>query len=174
MKTKTPKQINNILRTFRKNDKELYDNILQLADQMGIATKSAFQSPSKRKSEKIITESRKKQKEVQRFYERISKYYGTSYTDYQSRQKRRYEKYKQASVDAGKIPLKQRKWNAARKMINSLTAELFRHAIDSDSARDVIIIANDEFNVDEEKALSYLKREVGRLKNGKKPPDNPY
>lgn len=174
MKTKTSKQINDILNTFRKNDKEVYNNILQLADQMGIATKSAFQKPSRRKSEKIISESRKKQKEVQRFYERISKYYGTSYTDYQHRQKKKYEKYKQASVDAGKIPLKRKKWNDARKMISSLTTELFRYAVDSDSARDVVIIANDEFNVDEEKALSYLRREVDRLKNGKQPPSNPF
>lgn len=141
---------------------------------MGIATKSAFQTPSRRKSGKIISESRKKQKDAQRFYERISKYYGTSYTDYQNRQKHRYEKYKQTSVDAGKIPLKRKKWNDARKMINSLTTELFRYAIDSDSSRDIVIIANEKFNVDEEGALAYLSREVDRLKNGKQPPDNPY
>ena len=176
LKTKTPQQINKILDTFRKNDKEVYNNILQLADQMGVATKSAFKPSSKRTTQKIVTESKSKQKDVQRLYARISRDYGATYTEYKRRKKKRYERYKQSAVDAGQVPLKRKSWEESRSLMNNLTQRLFKFAIDSDEARDVVIVAENIFSSgDEETALNYLRRQVERFeKDARKAPDNPF
>lgn len=172
MKIKSPKQINRILQTFRKNDKEVYNNILMIADQMGIATKSAFLPASKRRTEKIINERAKKD-DIQRFYARVSRYYGHSYTAYTKRKEKRYERYKKATFEAGLVPLKRRDWIESRHLMGRYANELFKFAQDSNEARDVVIVAETLFERDEEGALNYLRRQVERMKKDYVP-DNPF
>ena len=46
MKKPSAKQLNKIIDTYRKNDRDAYNEIIMIADQMGIATKAAFKKSS--------------------------------------------------------------------------------------------------------------------------------
>ena len=65
MKKLSAKQINNIIDTYRKNDRDAYNEIIMIADQMGIATKSAFKKSSKVNKRIWISQAKKKEKKRQ-------------------------------------------------------------------------------------------------------------
>ena len=178
MKKLSAKQINNIIDTYRKNDRDAYNEIIMIADQMGIATKAAFKKSSEVNNRIWISQAKKNEKKRQELYEKISEMYGKTYTEYEKKLKVKYKKYRDEIRWQGEKPLPMKKYFKARKYINEMYSSLFR-AIDSDLARVILEVTEDKFyKGDDEGALNYLENQFKYYENkGVKfdnVPENPF
>lgn len=174
------KQLNKIIDTYRKNDRDAYNEIIMIADQMGIATKSAFKKSSEVNNRIWISQAKNKkiEKKRQELYEKISEMYAKTYTEYEKKLKVKYKKYRNDIRWQGEKPLPMKKYFKARKYINEMYSSLF-DAIDSDLARVVVEVTEDKFyKGDDEGALNYLENQFEYYKSkGKKfknVPQNPF
>ena len=172
------KQINNIIDTYRKNDRDAYNEIIMVADQMGIATKSAFKKSSQVNNRIWISQAKKNDKKRQELYNKISEMYGKTYTEYENKLKLKYKKYRDDIRWQGEKPLPMKKYFKARKYINEMYSSLF-DAIDSNSARTVLEVTEDKFyKGKDEDALNYLDNQFKYYENkGVKldnVPENPF
>ena len=172
------KQINNIIDTYRKNDRDAYNEIIMIADQMGIARKSAFKKSSEVNNRIWISQAKKNEKKRQELYSKISEMYGKTYTEYEKKLKVKYKKYRDEIRWQGENPLPMKKYFKARKYINEMYSSLF-NAIDSNSARTVLEVTEDKFyKGKDEEALNYLDNEFKYYENkGVKSdnvPQNPF
>lgn len=174
------KQINNIIDTYRKNDRDAYNEIIMIADQMGIATKAAFKKSSEANNRIWISQSKNKkiEKKRQELYEKISEMYAKTYTEYEKKLKLKYKKYRDKVRWQGEKPLPMKKYFKARKYINEMYSSLF-DAIDSDLARVVVEVTEDKFyKGDDEGALKYLENQFKHYEEkGAKfdnVPENPF
>ena len=155
------KQINNIIDTYRKNDRDAYNEIIMIADQMGIATKSAFKKSSQVNNRIWISQSKNKkiEKKRQELYEKISEMYEKTYTEYEKKLKLKYKKYRNDIRWQGEKPLSMKKYFKARKYINEMYSSLF-DAIDSNSARTILEVTEDKFyKGKDEEAIKYLENQ---------------
>ena len=178
MKKISAKQLNKIIDTYRKNDRDAYNEIIMISDQMGIATKAAFKKSSQVNNRIWISQAKKNEKKRQELYEKISEMYGRTYTEYEKKLKEKYKKYRDEIRWQGENPLPMKKYFKARKYINELYSSLF-DAIDSNSARTVLEVTEDKFyKGKDEEALAYLDNEFKYYKNkGVKfdnVPENPF
>ena len=178
MKQLSAKQINNIIDTYRKNDRDAYNEIIMIADQMGIATKAAFKKSSEVNNRIWISQAKKNKKKRQELYSKISEMYGKTYTEYEKKLKVKYKKYRDDIRWHGETPLPMKKYFKARKYINEMYSSLF-NAIDSNSARTVLEVTEDKFyKGKDEDALNYLDNEIKYYQNkGVKfdnVPENPF
>ena len=165
MKKLSAKQINNIIDTYRKKDRDAYNEIIMIADQMGIATKAAFKKSSQVNNRIWISQAKKNEKKRQELYEKISEMYGKTYTEYEKKLKVKYKKYRDDIRWQGEKPLPMKKYFKARKYINEMYSSLF-DAIDSNSARTVLEVTEDKFyKGKDEDALNYLDNEFKYYKN---------
>ena len=174
------KQINNIIDTYRKNDRDAYNEIIMIADQMGIATKAAFKKSSQVNNRIWISQSKNKkiEKKRQELYEKISEMYAKTYTEYEKKLKVKYKKYRDEIRWQGENPLPMKKYFKARKYINEMYSSLF-DAIDSDLARVVVEVTEDKFYKGNDKdALNYLDNQFEYYKSRgakfKNVPQNPF
>ena len=172
------KQINNIIDTYRKNDRDAYNDIIMIADQMGIATKEAFKKSSEVNNRIWISQAKKNEKKRQELYSKISEMYGKTYTEYEKKLKVKYKKYRDEIRWQGEKPLPMKKYFKARKYINEMYSSLF-DAIDSDLARVVVEVTEDKFYKGNDKdALNYLDNQFEYYKSkGVKfdnVPENPF
>ena len=159
------KQINNIIDTYRKNDRDAYNEIIMIADQMGIATKAAFKKSSEVNKRIWISQSKNNEKKRQELYDKISEMYGKTYTEYEKKLKVKYKKYRDEIRWQGETPLPMKKYFKARKYINEMYSSLF-YAIDSNSARTVLEVTEDKFyKGKDEDALNYLENEFKYYQN---------
>ena len=178
MKQLSAKQINRIIDTYRKNDRDAYNEIIMIADQMGIATKAAFKKSSKVNKRIWISQAKKNEKKRQELYEKISEMYGKSYTEYEKKLKVKYKKYRDEIRWQGETPLPMKKYFKARKYINEMYSSLF-DAIDSDLARVVVEVTEDKFYKGNDRdALNYLDNQFEYYKSKgakfKNVPQNPF
>ena len=178
MKKLSAKQINNIIDTYRKNDRDVYNEIIMIADQMGIATKAAFKKSSQVNNRIWISQSKKNEKKRQELYNKISEMYGKTYTEYEKKLKVKYKKYSDEIRWQGETPLPMKKYFKARKYINEMYSSLF-NSIASNSARTVLEVTEDKFyKGKDEDALNYLENEFKYYQNkGVKfdnVPENPF
>ena len=180
MKKLSAKQINNIIDTYRKNDRDAYNEIIMIADQMGIATKAAFKKSSQVNNRIWISQAKNKkiEKKRQELYEKISEMYGRTYTEYEKKLKVKYKKYRNDIRWQGEKPLSMKKYFKARKYINEMYSSLF-DAIDSDLARVIVEVTEDKFyKGDDEGALNYLDNQFKYYQNKgvnfKNVPQNPF
>ena len=165
MKKLSAKQINNIIDTYRKNDRDAYNEIIIIADQMGIARKSAFKKSSEVNNRIWISQAKKNEKKRQELYNKISEMYGKTYTEYEKKLKVKYKKYRDDIRWQGENPLPMKKYFKARKYINEMYSSLF-NAIDSNSARTVLEVTEDKFYKGKDKdALAYLDNEFKYYEN---------
>ena len=165
MKKLSAKQINKIIDSYRKNDRDMYNEIIMIADQMGIATKAAFKKSSEVNNRIWISQAKKNEKKRQDLYEKISEMYGKTYTEYEKKLKLKYKKYRDEIRWQGENPLPMKKYFKARKYINEMYSSLF-NAIDSNSARTVLEVTEDKFyKGKDEEALSYLDNEFKYYEN---------
>ena len=165
MKKPSAKQLNNIIDTYRKNDRDAYNEIIMIADQMGIATKAAFKKSSKVNKRIWISQSKKNEKKRQELYNKISEMYGKTYTEYEKKLKVKYKKYRDEIRWQGENPLPMKKYFKARKYINEMYSSLF-NAIDSNSARTVLEVTEDKFyKGKDEEAINYLENEFKYYQN---------
>ena len=172
------KQINNIIDTYRKNDRDAYNEIIMIADQMGIATKAAFKKSSQVNNRIWISQSKKNEKKRQDLYEKISEMYGRTYTEYEKKLKVKYKKYRDEIRWQGENPLPMKKYFKARKYINEMYSSLF-DAINSNAARTVLEVTEDKFyKGKDEDALNYLENEFRYYQNKgvkfENVPQNPF
>ena len=159
MKKLSAKQINNIIDTYRKNDRDAYNEIIMIADQMGIATKAAFKKSSKVNKRIWISQSKKNEKKRQELYNKISEMYGKTYTEYEKKLKVKYKKYRDEIRWQGEKPLSMKKYFKARKYINEMYSSLF-DAINSKTARTVLEVTEDKFyKGKDEEAIKYLENQ---------------
>ena len=105
MKKLSAKQINNIIDTYRKNDRDAYNEIIMIADQMGIATKAAFKKSSEVNKRIWISQAKKNKKKRQELYDKISEMYAKTYTEYENKLKAKYKKYRDDIRWQGETPL---------------------------------------------------------------------
>ena len=178
MKKLSAKQINNIIDTYRKNDRDAYNEIIMIADQMGIATKAAFKKSSEVNNRIWISQAKKNEKKRQELYNKISEMYGKTYTEYEKKLKVKYKKYSDEIRWQGENPLPMKKYFKARKYINEMYSSLFA-AIDSNSARTVLEVTEDKFyKGKDEDALNYLDNEFKYYQNKgvnfENVPENPF
>ena len=155
------KQINNIIDTYRKNDRDAYNEIIMIADQMGIATKAAFKKSSEVNNRIWISQVKNKkiEKKRQELYEKISEMYAKTYTEYEKKLKLKYKKYRDEIRWQGEKPLPMKKYFKARKYINEMYSSLF-DAIDSKTARTVLEVTEDKFyKGKDEDAIKYLENQ---------------
>ena len=155
------KQINNIIDTYRKNDRDAYNEIIMIADQMGIATKAAFKKSSEVNNRIWISQVKNKkiEKKRQELYEKISEMYAKTYTEYEKKLKLKYKKYRDEIRWQGEKPLSMKKYFKARKYINEMYSSLF-DAIDSKTARTVLEVTEDKFyKGKDEDAIKYLENQ---------------
>ena len=165
MKKLSAKQINNIIDTYRKNDRDAYNEIIMIADQMGIATKAAFKKSSEVNNRFWISQAKNNEKKRQELYSKISEMYGKTYTEYEKKLKVKYKKYSDDIRWQGEKPLPMKKYFKARKYINEMYSSLF-DAIDSNSARTVLEVTEDKFyKGKDEDALNYLDNEFKYYQN---------
>ena len=165
MKKLSAKQINNIIDTYRKNDRDAYNEIIMIADQMGIATKAAFKKSSQVNNRIWISQAKKKEKKRQELYEKISEMYGKTYTEYEKKLKVKYKKYRDEIRWQGENPLPMKKYFKARKYINEMYSSLF-NAIDSNTAHTVLEVTEDKFyKGKDEEALNYLDNQFKYYEN---------
>ena len=165
MKKLSAKQINNIIDTYRKNDRDAYNEIIMIADQMGIATKAAFKKSSEVNNRIWISQAKKNEKKRQKLYDKISEIYGKTYTEYEKKLKVKYKKYRDDIRWQGEKPLQMKKYFKARKYINEMYSSLF-NAIDSDIARTILEVTEDKFyKGDDEGALNYLENQFKYYEN---------
>ena len=174
------KQLNKIIDTYRKNDRDAYNEIIMIADQMGIATKAAFKKSSQVNNRIWISQAKNKkiEKKRQELYEKISEMYGKTYTEYEKKLKVKYKKYRDEIRWQGENPLPMKKYFKARKYINEMYSSLF-DAIDSNSARTVLEVTEDKFyKGKDEDALAYLDNEFKYYENKgvnfENVPENPF
>ena len=159
MKKLSAKQINNIIDTYRKNDRDAYNEIIMIADQMGIATKAAFKKSSEVNKRIWISQAKKNEKKRQELYNKISEMYGKTYTEYEKKLKVKYKKYRDEIRWQGENPLPMKKYFKARKYINEMYSSLF-DAIDSKTARTVLEVTEDKFyKGKDEDAIKYLENQ---------------
>ena len=178
MKKLSAKQINNIIDTYRKNDRDVYNEIIMIADQMGIASKAAFKKSSQVNNRIWISQAKKNEKKRQELYNKISEMYGKTYTEYEKKLKVKYKKYRDEIRWQGETPLPMKKYFKARKYINEMYSSLF-DAINSNSARTILEVTEDKFyKGKDEDALNYLENEFKYYQNkGVKfdnVPENPF
>ena len=178
MKKKSAKQLNKIIDTYRKNDRDAYNEIIMIADQMGIATKAAFKKSSEVNNRIWISQAKKNEKKRQDLYEKISEMYGKTYTEYENKLKVKYKKYRDEIRWQGETPLPMKKYFKARKYVNEMYSSLF-DAIDSNSARTILEVTEDKFyKGKDEEALNYLENEFKYYQNKgvnfKNVPQNPF
>ena len=178
MKQLSAKQINNIIDTYRKNDRDAYNEIIMIADQMGIATKAAFKKSSQVNNRIWISQAKKNEKKRQELYEKISEIYGKTYTEYENKLKVKYKKYRDDIRWQGEKPLSMKKYFKARKYVNEMYSSLF-DAIDSNTARTILEVTEDKFySGKDEDALNYLDNQFKYYENkGVKfdnVPENPF
>ena len=155
------KQINNIIDTYRKNDHDAYNEIIMIADQMGIATKAAFKKSSEVNNRIWISQVRNKkiEKKRQELYEKISEMYAKTYTEYEKKLKVKYKKYRDEIRWQGEKPLSMKKYFKARKYINEMYSSLF-DAINSKTARTVLEVTEDKFyKGKDEEAIKYIENQ---------------
>ena len=165
MKKLSAKQINNIIDTYRKNDRDAYNEIIMIADQMGIATKAAFKKSSEVNKRIWISHAKKNEKKRQDLYEKISEMYGKTYTEYENKLKVKYKKYRDEIRWQGENPLPMKKYFKARKYINEMYSSLF-NAIDSNTAHTVLEVTEDKFyKGKDEEALNYLDNQFKYYEN---------
>lgn len=165
MKKLSAKQINNIIDTYRKNDRYAYNEIIMIADQMGIATKEAFKKSSEVNKRIWISQAKKNEKKRQELYDKISEMYGKTYTEYEKKLKLKYKKYRDEIRWQGETPLPMKKYFKARQYINEMYSSLF-DAIDSNSARTVLEVTEDKFyKGKDEDALNYLDNQFKYYEN---------
>lgn len=178
MKKPSAKQLNKIIDTYRKNDRDAYNEIIMIADQMGIATKAAFKKSSQVNKRIWISQAKKNEKKRQDLYEKISEMYGKTYTEYEKKLKVKYKKYRDEIRWQGETPLPMKKYFKARNYINEMYSSLF-DAINSNAARTVLEVTEDKFyKGKDEEALNYLENEFRYYQNkGVKfdnVPENPF
>ena len=165
MKKLSAKQINNIIDTYRKNDRDAYNEIIMIADQMGIATKAAFKKSSQVNNRIWISQAKKNEKKRQDLYEKISEMYAKTYTEYEKKLKVKYKKYRDEIRWQGETPLPMKKYFKARKYINEMYSSLF-DTINSNAARTVLEVTEDKFyKGKDEEALNYLENEFRFYQN---------
>ena len=165
MKKLSAKQINNIIDTYRKNDRDAYNEIIMIADQMGIATKAAFKKSSQVNNRIWISQAKKNEKKRQDLYEKISEMYAKTYTEYEKKLKVKYKKYRDEIRWQGEKPLSMKKYFKARKYINEMYSSLF-DTINSNAARTVLEVTEDKFyKGKDEEALNYLENEFRFYQN---------
>ena len=159
MKKLSAKQINNIIDTYRKNDRDAYKEIIMIADQLGIATKAAFKKSSKVNNRIWVSQAKKNEKKRQELYEKISEMYGKTYTEYEKKLKVKYKKYRDEIRWQGEKPLPMKKYFKARKYINEMYSSLF-NAIDSNISRTILEVTEDKFyKGKDEDAIKYLENQ---------------
>ena len=161
MKKPSAKQLNKIIDTYRKNDRDAYNEIIMIADQMGIATKAAFKKSSEVNNRIWISQSKNKkiEKKRQELYEKISEMYAKTYTEYEKKLRAKYKQYRDAVRWQGEKPLSMKKYFKARKYINEMYSSLF-DAIDSKTARTVLEVTEDKFyKGNDEGAIKYLENQ---------------
>ena len=178
MKKPSAKQLNKIIDTYRKNDRDAYNEIIMIADQMGIATKAAFKKSSEVNKRIWISQAKKNEKKRQDLYEKISEMYGRTYTEYEKKLKVKYKKYRDEIRWQGEKPLPMKKYFKARKYINEMYSSLF-DAINSNAARTVLEVTEDKFyKGKDEDAVNYLENEFRYYKNKgvnfENVPENPF
>ena len=165
MKKPSAKQLNKIIDTYRKNDRDAYNEIIMIADQMGIATKAAFKKSSEVNNRIWISQAKKNEKKRQELYKKISEMYGKTYTEYEKKLKVKYKKYRDEIRWQGEAPLPMKKYFKARKYINEMYSSLFK-AIDSDLARIILEVTEDKFyKGKDEDALNYLDNQFNYYEN---------
>lgn len=165
MKKPSAKQLNNIIDTYRKNDRDAYNEIIMIADQMGIATKAAFKKSSEVNNRIWISQAKKNEKKRQELYNKISEMYGKTYTEYEKKLKVKYKKYRDEIRWQGENPLPMKKYFKARKYINEMYSLLF-DAINSNEARTVLEVTEDKFyKGKDEEAINYLENEFKYYQN---------
>ena len=161
------KQINNIIDTYRKNDRDAYNEIIMIADQMGISTKAAIKKSSEVNNRIWISQAKSKkiEKKRQELYEKISEMYGKTYTEYEKKLKVKYKKYRDEIRWQGENPLPMKKYFKARKYINEMYSSLF-DAINSNASRTVLEVTEDKFyKGKDEEAINYLENEFKYYQN---------
>lgn len=165
MKKPSAKQLNKIIDTYRKNDRDAYNEIIMMADQMGIATKAAFKKYSEVNKCIWISQAKKNEKKRQELYEKISEMYGKTYTEYENKLKVKYKKYRDEIRWQGETPLPMKKYFKARKYINEMYSSLF-DAIDSNTSRTILEVTEDKFyKGKDEDALNYLDNQFKYYEN---------
>ena len=172
------KQINNIIDTYRKNDRDAYNEIIMIADQMGIATKASFKKSSEVNKRIWISQAKKNEKKRQELYSKISEMYGKTYTEYEKKLKVKYKKYRDEIRWQGENPLPMKKYFKARKYINEMYSSLF-NSIDSNTSRTILEVTEDKFyKGKDEEALNYLDNQFKYYENKgvnfENVPENPF
>ena len=146
----TVNQLNKQLKTWKKNRKDIYEELMNNAEQYGIVLKNGDISSSKKNSNKVN--------------EFMSKYYSKygSYTSYSNKEKERLKK--QFSIDEIR---KQGGYSKLSKNIrkrNSLIDTIFELAPSSEQARNELDYVNaTDMNIEEQ--IDYFNNIIDNLDN---------
>ena len=146
----TVKQLNKQLKTWKKNRKDIYEELMNNAEQYGIVLKNGDISSSKKNSNKVN--------------EFISKYYSNygSYTSYSNKEKERLKK--QFSLEEIKKQGGYSKLSQNIRKRNSLIDTIFELAPSSEQARNELDYVNaTDMNIEEQ--VDYFNNIIDNLDN---------
>lgn len=162
---KSQAQINKIVRTFmRRSSKKVKEDIMLLAEEYDVKLSG--------RSEKYITQSKRKSKQVQNFYESLKAKYGPSYTAYMKKRRIRFNRYKKRAADQGILLdiSSESEFNTFVDDMNDLYEEIFKYAYESKAisgtkARNIMDRADEMIARGERAAaMQYVKDEIGLIK----------
>lgn len=148
MRKLSQKQVERQLETWKKKDRKMYDEIMQLAEEQGIALKSGKLSKSKRK-----------QKAVEKFIEQYQNRYG-SYTAHYKKMRETVKKFREKEAERGRKSSKKTIKEEYEDIFRygELVAEVFNTIQPSEDAYEIYMVAN---TMDINDAIKFLEEVLG-------------